>query len=612
MDFTWDCARKLFVSALVFIQGQFKNRRKSRSRRGNEAEVFFVSKSASLRRRLQFLITPFFFILVDHSCIGQSPVLQYAVPAAVAPGKTTTLTFFGEKLNGATELWTGFPAQVSRVSSDKTNGTSTGEVAFQLSVPNTVPAGIGAVQLATTNGLSNLHLVLIDDLPRVAESGTNKSIASAQELKLPVAVDGNSEELSFDYYAFKAKKGQRVSVEVVANRLGSPLDPVVRLLDEAGKELAYCDDDPAAGSDSRLSFTSPATGRYVIELRDIGYQGGSKFRYRLRVGNFPLASAPFPLGARRGSQTKVMFVGRAVDGVRPVNLRVPEDAARVPLNARFPGGKACGFVTLATSRLPELMEIEPNETPETATKIPVPSVVNGRFAKPRDRDWYEFSASQGQRLVFSGRTRSLGSPCDLFMRLFNGDGKQLAEADISGANEGTLTNKFSEAGTYRLFVEELNRGGEPDFVYRIEVEPFQPGFVLSLETNRVEAASEASFELKVTAARREYDGPIKLSLEGLGEDFVLENNVIAEKKNETSLKVKLPERFEAGQMFHFTIVGRARVNDADYARTASTMPALRRLWPLLRYPPAELDGLIGLGIKPPASRPEEEKPAKPK
>jgi len=597
---------------LFFIQGKFKNLRKSRIRRGNGAELLSVRKSASLRRRLQFLNTPFLFILVDLSCLGQSPVLNHAVPAAVAPGKTTTLTFFGEKLNGATGLWTGFPAQVNRVSSGKTNSLSSGEIAFQLSVPKNVPVGIGALRLATTNGVSNLHLILVDDLPTAAGSGTNRTLTTAQELKLPVAVDGNCEELSFDYYAFKAKKGQRVSVEVVANRLGSSLDPVVRVLDAAGKELAYCDDDAAAGSDSRVSFTSPATGRYIIELRDIGYQGGSKYRYRLRVGNFPLVSAPFPPGAQRGAQTRVAFVGRAVDGVRPVSLRVPENATRVPLNARFAGGKACGFVTLATSRLPELMEIEPNQTPETATKIPVPSVVNGRFAQPRDRDWFEFSASQGQRLVFSGRTRSLGSPCDLFMRLFNAEGKQLAEADISGANEGTLTNKFSETGRYRLFVEELNRGGAPDFVYRIEIETLQPGFVLSLETNKVEAASEGSFELKVTAARREYDGPINLSLERLGDDFVLENNVIAEKKNETSLKVKLPGRVEAGQMFHFIIVGQARVDDADYKSTASTMLALRRMWPLLRYPPAELDGLIGLGIKPPASKSEEEKPAKAK
>ena len=556
----------------------------------------------------KLFVSALFFILVDLPSIAQSPVLQYVVPSAVAPGKTTTLTFVGEKLNAATGLWTSFPAQVGLVSTDKTNANTSGEAAFQLSVPKDVPAGIGAVRMASTNGISNLHLIMIDDLPGIAESRTNKAIASAQELKLPVAVDGNCEELSFDYYSFRAKKGQRVSVEVVANRLGSPLDPVVRLLDSAGKELAYCDDDPAAGCDSRVSFTSPATGRYVIELRDIAYQGGSKYRYRLRVGNFPLVSAPFPLGARQGAQTKVTFVGRAVDKVRPISLRVPEDATRVPLNAKFPGGKASGFVTLVTGRLPEIIEIEPNETPATATRIPVPSVVNGRFSKARDRDWFEFHADAGQRLVFSGKTRSLGSPCDLFMRLYNTDGKQLAEADISGANEGTLTNKFNEEGTYRLFVEELNRGGEPDFVYRVGVEPFHAGFVLSLETNKVEAASEGSFELKVIAARREYDGPIALSLGGPCDDFVLENNIIAEKKNETSLKVKLPARAEAGQMVHFTIVGQARVGDADQEETAGTMVALRRLWPLLRYPPVELDGPIGLGIKPPASMPPSEQP----
>ena len=529
--------------------------------------------------------------------IAQNPSLTSAVPSAVAPGKTTTVAFFGEDLKGATELWTSFPAKVTGVSSDDTNRTERGKVAFQISVPKDVPVGVSAVQLAATNGVSDLHLFMIDDLPNVTKNGTNKTMASAQELKLPVAVDGNCEETSFDYYAFRAKKGQRVSVEVVANRLGSPLDPVVRLLDAAGKELVYCDDDPAVGSDARFSFTAPRTGRYFIELRDVGYQGGSKYRYRLRAGNFPLVGAPFPPGARQGTETKVMFVGRSVEGVRPVHVRVPDNAARVPLSVKFRAGQGSGFVALAAGKFPELMEVEPDDTPETATKVLVPCVVNGRFAKPKDRDWFEFSAAKDQRLIFSGRTRSLGSPCDLFMRLFRAEGKPLAEADISGANEGTLTNKFNQAGTYRLLVEELNRGGEPDFVYRIEIGLFRPGFTLSLETNRVVAASNDSFEIKVTAARREYEAPITLSLVGLDDDFALENNVIAEKKNETTLKVKLPARVEAGQLFHFTIAGKAGAGDADYETTASTMPALKKSFPLLRYPPAELDGMIALGIK---------------
>jgi len=63
------------------------------------------------------------------------------------------------------------------------------------------------VQLATTNGISNLHLFMIDDLPSVSKSGTNKNSASAQRLNLPVAVDGACEELGFDYYQFHDRKG---------------------------------------------------------------------------------------------------------------------------------------------------------------------------------------------------------------------------------------------------------------------------------------------------------------------------------------------------------------------------------------------------------------------
>src|SRR5438034_1560200 len=42
----------------VVPQGEFKSRRKSRSRRGNEAEVFFAQKSATSPRRLPCLNTP--------------------------------------------------------------------------------------------------------------------------------------------------------------------------------------------------------------------------------------------------------------------------------------------------------------------------------------------------------------------------------------------------------------------------------------------------------------------------------------------------------------------------------------------------------------------------
>ncbi|PYI87790.1 MAG: hypothetical protein DME26_05045 [Verrucomicrobia bacterium] len=522
------------------------------------------------------------------------------------------MTFYGDNLAGATGLWTNFPAKVTVISATNQNEAAGDKAVFQLIISKETPVGIGAMRLATTNGVSSLQLFMLDDLPSVTDNGSNKTMATAQELKLPTAVDGACDELSFDYYRFRAKRGQRISVETVANRLGSALDPVVRLLDAQGRELVYCDDDPALGADARFVYTIPTTGQYLIEMRDLAYQGGPKYRYHLRVGDFPLANFPFPFGASPGTKAKVNFGGPDLNTVRPQIVKVPNDcpAKRVRLAVKRAGSKGTAFVSLLASQWPELAETEPNDKPEAATKISVPVAVNGRFAKPRDRDFFEFQAQKDQRLLFSGKTRSLGSPCDLFMRLYRTDGTLMSEANIAGANEGTLTNTFKETGTYRLLVEELNRAGGPELAYRIEIEPLQPGFALSVETDKVEPVTGGTFEIKVTSARREFNGPIRLSISGLDDDFALENNVIAEKKNETTLKVKMPSRFQPGQMLNFSIVGKAKNDGIEQAVTASTMPALRTLFPLLRYPPAELDGLIALGVRSPTSKPTEEKPKK--
>ena len=47
--------------------------------------------------------------------------------------------------------------------------------------------------------------------------------------------------------------------------------------------------------------------------------------------------------------------------------------------------------------------------------------------KAKDRDCFQFTAQKDQRLVFHGKTRSLGSPCDLYLRLETADGQKLAQ-----------------------------------------------------------------------------------------------------------------------------------------------------------------------------------------
>src|SRR5262249_14903334 len=149
------------------------------------------------------------------------------------------------------------------------------------------------------------------------------------------------------------------------------------------------------------------------------------------------------------------------------------------------GGQGSTWVTLVASDTPEQLEAEPNDTAERSTAATIPGAVDGRFESPGDQDYYQFTAKQGQRIVFAGQARSLGSPCDLYLRLYNADGGMLAEAEDAGSAEGSLNYTFPADGNYRLRVEETNNRGGADFVYRIVATPYQPGFDLAAEAEKV-------------------------------------------------------------------------------------------------------------------------------
>lgn len=486
---------------------------------------------------------------VDSSA-AQSPVIHRTVPLAIRPVKSPQIRFVGENLSGATELWTSFPAQPIRVLDNGSNAKK--DVSFALNLPADQARGLGAVRLVATNGISDFQWILFDSLPASVNAETNKTLAAALKLMLPSAVDGIAAEVTSHFFQFTLKKGKRVAIEVMAARLGSAMDPVLRVLDVKGRELAYNEDSPGFGGDARIDFTASKAGQYFIELRDTRYQGGPRFFYRLRVAD-------------------------SIEPKRP-----------------FIASEACGIYPPASSNTPGGREREPNDSPQSAQQLTLPGLIAGGFGKPRDRDFYAFIVEKDQRLMVTGKTRSLGSPCDLFLQILKPDGSKVAESNPTGADEGGITNKFSEAGTYLLLVGELNHQGGTNFDYQIDLKPFQRGFALTAETNRLEVAASGTFDLKITTTRREYDGPITLKLSH--PDLTFTNSVIPSKTNTTQIKVTIPPELQPGKLINFYVFGEARIDDAAVEARASTLPALRKSFPNQLYPPMELDGLIGLGV----------------
>ena len=455
-----------------------------------------------------------------------APEIDSASPLAVRLRVPTEITLSGTDLGDATQLWTSFSAKWE----------SLGEGRFRIMTD--APLGFGALRAFGSSGVSNLRFIALDDLPTIAEIQTNKTRATAQNINVSSAVDGRCEELSYDWFRFSAAKGQRVPVEIVAARIGSRLDSVLRIVNSAGRELARNDDGPGMNGDSMLTLIAPETAEYSIEVRDVNYGGGSSFFYHLRLGGSPLASS------------------RAKDS---------------------------------------LSEREPNDVPAKATKISLTNNVVGRFDKAGDRDWYEFTMSKGERLEFRAATRSLGSPCDVLLQIHSADGKRIARSNPSAADEGIITHTFTNAGTYRLNVAEAIDAFGPEMFYQIAVKP-AASFALTLDTDRANVAPGKSFEIKVTATRGDFKGAITLGVENLPGAFVLTNNVIAEGKTNVTMKVTAPETLTPGAWQTFSVFGAAKRDGKEMHVRAGTAPALRKQLPLLLYPPPEFDGVIALGI----------------
>ncbi len=528
------------------------------------------------------------------------PTLTYARPAAVRPGQTIELTLHGTKLDDPLQIWTSFPATAEMVpgaaeAKDQKSRTC------KLTVPADVSVGIGGVVVGSPAGVSDVVLVLIDDLVSVADNGKNHAIEQAQELTLPVAVDGVADGTNFDYYKFTGKKDQRLTLEVVAARVGSNLDSVVRLLAADGSELVLADDDIASGADSRFSLTLPADGDYFVELYDNRYRGG--LRYRLRIGDFPLVTVPYPLGGRLGSTAQFAFAGAASEGATPVVLRIPDQVltGQVSIAAKFPDGKSSAIATLVTSSLPEALEVEPNDSLKVATPVTLPTAVNGYFQTMGDRDYFTFAALKDQTLSFRAISRSLGSPSLLYMRILDAAEKQLAETQVNDGDEWSLSYKFPADGMYGLMVEDLLRRGGPEHAYRVEIEP-SAGFSLDIKNDKDTRlqfntpVQNGALALIVQCNRQGYDGPVALTLEGAAPGYRLLNPTIPAQAKEHRLLLGVPAEAKPGDLHAIRLVGTAVVGDVPRAAVVGTLATLRTKQPQLAFPPAWQNGLVLIAV----------------
>jgi hypothetical protein len=553
-----------------------------------------------MTKRLRILGLVAIALAVASPVSAAPPQIARISPLALSPGKTLELTFTGQNLAAATSLWTSFAARCEFLpAADET--TQKGErLVARVTVPRDEQVGVGAVRLVTSEGVSNPVLVMLDDLATVAEAAAHHAPAETQTINWPTAIDGQTESILDDWFRFHADAGQRLSFEVVAQRLGGKLDAVLRLLTPDGRELRRVDDADGAGGDSRFTHLFESAGEYLLALGDVRHAGGDEYRYRLRVGAFPLVTAAYPPGGPSGSVMSFELAGDGVDPATPVNVAMPA-ALESPRVASFsvpsPGNGGSGWFKVEASPRGESIEHEPNDSAAEATAATIPGAFNGRLDAAGDQDHFRFAARAGQRVRCAAVTRRLGSSCDLHMTLHAADGAKVAEARQE--EHAVLEAVVPADGEYVLHIENLmvgeNGGGR--HIYRVDVVADDPGFALNAELPQYTAPQGGTFVAKVLAQRRGYDGPIVLDVEGLGDGASLEGKLL--EGGEGVLKVRVPAGLRSGELRQVRIKGRPVDRDDVPAAYANQRGPLSALFPNVPSLPTLLENAIAVGIGPP-------------
>ena len=531
---------------------------------------------------------------------GQAPSVASVSPLAVTPGAAVDLKLRGANLAGAKSLWTSFPAEAVVAPGVEGNGTNASEVTFRVTTPAEGHVGVHGLRVVTAGGASPIRLVVVDDLPSIAQQAGNTSRQAAQAVTVPCAVDGAVENLKLNYFRFKVEAGQRVAIEVLARRIGSPLDPTIRVFDPSGREIAWSDDAPGLSSDPQLVFHAPAAGEYVLELRDIRYQGSGSHVYRLRLGDFPLVNVAHPMAVQRGTSATLVFAGTDVEGVPPLAVSVPADPWLhwMPVGAKRAGGQSSGMAVLAVTDEPVVMETEPNNAAEQANRVELGATLTGRFDAARDADRFVFSAKKDQKFTFTAITRSQGSPSDLLLRLNNAAGAKIAEAEDAGTLDAALTYQFPEDGDYTLVVTDLHgRGGSP-FAYRIRVQPAAAGFSLAAAADALNVPAGGTAAVTVNVARQDYGGPIELAATDLPPGLTSVPTVIGPGVNSAVLAVTASPDAAPGQLAQCRVVGRAKPADREITATAVIGDVLKAANNAMPWPPLNLTTATAVATAP--------------
>lgn len=459
------------------------------------------------------------------------PMITHAYPVAVQRGTTTEITVDGQmNFAGAYKAvfeGAGIAAEVT--SPPPVPGSVLKTVKIKLTIAKDASLGVREFRIATSLGVSSVGQLLIVDDVVVLEKANNNTVPQAQEVKLPTTLVGKLEAVEdVDFFKFDAKAGETVTFEMFCARIQDKIHdlqkhakPMMTLFDSEGRELAA--NDTFFFADPMLSFKIPKTGTYYLQIRESTYDGDPRWVYAILATHQPYISHVFPMAGNPGQTIDVEPIGSARAVAEKFKLTVPATLGiqQIQLDVK---GTRTNPATFIVSKLPQFLEVEPNDDPAKANRITLPVGINGRISKKRDSDHYVFAAKKGKPIRFELKARRFGtllnSSLHGILEIVNLKGDLIASNDTTHGQEPTLVFSPAADTDYVLRVRDLNSKGSESSVYHVEADWALPDFTVRCDPDKTMIGPGTSTSWYVHINRvNGFTSPVEIAVKGLPKEI---------------------------------------------------------------------------------------------
>ncbi len=469
--------------------------------------------------------------------LASEPVIESVSAPVCKQGGEVTLRLVGEGFNGCQGLVFYSP----KIRCTAFEVDSDFEMSAKIKTDQDCPIKNQPFRLISKFGFSDLRTIRVTPFPVVAAESTGTTrVPNTNGL----TYCGVLESGDIDRYEIELKKGERLSVEVEAVRLGGGLlDTVLKVYDPRGELLARVDDDPLFQQDPVASIVATESGKYLVEVNETNYSGTTDSHYALHIGQFPRPSVVFPAGGQFGQLLALNMID--TDGLlqtHKVRLpkTMPSEGFRLQL-ASTGGNRIPTPLPFRLSELESVQESEPNDSPaEAGSAVNSPVAWDGIIEFPGDTDWFRFrinpksAASRRVRIeVFADR---IGSPVDTLLELYDAEECLVAVNDDWGSHDSRIEFTPNENAEYFVSVSDKLGGGTRNSVYRIEVSICEPRITAFLprpdrasQDDQVVSIPQGNRIVKRVGVKREYvEGEVTLQFQNLPPGVFASPSVIPE------------------------------------------------------------------------------------